>query len=197
MNSNTIKTTFIGQSTTGKTTIVHRMKYETFLGQSACTVGVNFMKISFNGINYELWDTAGQERYFALSAMYFRNSKIIVFVFDVLSPESLNAIDMFIPELNKLSNYKLIIIGNKTDLLSDNEIKNIDEITTEKLKNCSIADNIYAYISLSAKTGVNFDTFIEKLNKCAMEINNIPNPDDYDIVRLDIPDPVDNRWCAC
>lgn len=197
MNSNTVKTTFIGASTTGKTSIVHRMKYETFIGASACTVGVNFMKIPLNGINYELWDTAGQERYFALSAMYFRNSKIIVFVFDVSSPQTLNAIDMFIPKLNELNNYKLIIIGNKTDLMSDKEIKNIDDIVNEKLKNSSISDNIYAYVSLSAKTGDNFDTFIEKLTKCGMEINNIPIPDDYDVVRLDIPDPVDNRWCAC
>jgi len=196
--NNILKTILIGASTTGKTTIVNRMKYNTFNSAVSCTVGVSFSRLLHNNINYELWDTAGQERYAPLLPMYFRNSKILIFVFDVSDASSLNTIDNYIKVLNSLdnlNNYKIIIVGNKIDLITENEVANIKDIIKKKFENSTIIDKIYDYIFVSAKTGVNFDIFMDQLDRCAISINNSDNVT-TNIVKLD-NEPKNKKSCYC
>jgi small GTP-binding protein len=167
MNGVTYKTTLIGASTTGKTSIVNRMKYGYFNMTSECTIGASFAKIKHSDVIYELWDTAGQERYLSLSPMYFKGSKIIVFVFDVSEPESLNVINKYIKSLDIIDDYKIIFIGNKTDLISEKEMIDINDILKITLENLPIANKIYDHVLISTKTGDNFDVMMEKLYQCA------------------------------
>ena len=47
-----LKIVLVGASTTGKTTIVNRMKYNTFNSAVSCTIGVSFSRLTRNNINY-------------------------------------------------------------------------------------------------------------------------------------------------
>lgn len=167
MNNNKIKVTFAGSATTGKTSIVLRMKYNTFDHSTTTTIGVNFLRVEYKNVNYELWDTAGQERYHALIPMYFKGSKIIVFVFSVDDPATMRTIGAFIKGFTDIDDYKLIIVGNKTDLIQETDLENIIYSTKQFFNSLEIKDRIHSYIFMSAKTGNNFDTFLNELYKCA------------------------------
>ena len=51
--NNTFKTTLIGTTTTGKTSLVIRLKNKIFINESNCTIGASFMKLTDDGINYK------------------------------------------------------------------------------------------------------------------------------------------------
>lgn len=130
--------------------------------------------------------------------MYFRNSKILIFVFDVADTSSLNKIDNYIKVLNNLdnlNNYKIIIVGNKIDLITENETINIKDIIKIKFENSIIVDKIYDYIFVSTKTGINFDIFMDQLDRCTTSINNSDNVT-TNIVKLD-NEPDNKKLCYC
>lgn len=166
--NNTIKIIFIGESTTGKTSIVQRMKLGSFDENSISTIGSCFVQFNNEGQNCTIWDTAGQERYNALLPMYFKNAQLVIFVFDVSKVTSINYIKIYITHLQNMDNYKIIFIGNKIDLVTEDVIN----IFKEKI---SLLDGllpvkIYDYIFVSAKKGNNFDMLKKLLYKCGKEI---------------------------
>lgn len=209
MQSKSLKTTLIGESTTGKSTIVYRMRYNIFNCASECTIGASFAKLTYNDINYELWDTAGQERFFALLPMYFRGSRIILFVFDV-SNENFKNIDSYIKLVDKIDNCQIIIIGNKIDLVKETELLYIKNNLKQRFDNSVIANKIYDYVFISAKSGKNFDNLMDILYKCALKIktiddkinktNNDLDNSNNDIIgtsNIKLNKKYVNEWCSC
>jgi len=80
----TIKTVFIGESNTGKTSMVYRLMKNEFSNYSESTIGASFVTVKYDDITYQIWDTAGQERYNSLIPMYCKNAELIFFVFDLV-----------------------------------------------------------------------------------------------------------------
>ncbi len=194
---NSLKTTLIGASTTGKTSLVTRIKNNTFIDRIECTIGVSFTRLTHNNMNYELWDTAGQERFHSLLPMYFRGTKILIFVFDLSTDSTFLIIEKYFKDLEPLSNYKIIIVGNKSDLVTDTDIKIIDCKIRDKIKKSIIADKIFDYVYISAKTGVNCDVLLDMMNKCSETIT-VPNrtPRTLDLpVNLDKT--IESKQCMC
>lgn len=173
MNNN-FKTTIIGASTTGKTSLVRRMVHNVFSFTSECTVGVSFSKYTYNNLNYQLWDTAGQERFSSLLPMYFRSTRIFIFVFDVTTLDSVQDYDKYQHNLSNLDDYKIIVVGNKIDLfdkdkiVTEDRIEIIDRELRKKFKNITVSD----FVFVSAKTGVGMDKLIDALHKCGSELHN-------------------------
>jgi Ras-related protein Rab-5C len=196
-----LKVTMIGKSTVGKTSIVTRTKYGHCDEKVFATVGVSFVEIIRDNIQYKIWDTAGQERYYSLNPMYFRDSRIIIFVFDVSDISTLDHLTKYLHDLNNIDNYWIIVVGNKIDLLNDDELNEVTHLTVDKLKESPIKDYIFTYVFVSAKTGENFETFLTKLDNCAKTIRgNISNiPIIYETVMLKNNDPliIEEASCRC
>lgn len=165
-----IKVVMLGKAMVGKTSIVIRLKFDNCDEQTCATVGISFLPVYRGGINYEVWDTGGQERFRCLLPMHFRSSRIIIFVFDVTHMTSLDELDAYISDLSNLSNYYIIIIGNKVDMLTDEQLKTVVSITKFKISSCDLEDRIYGFTVVSAKTGENFNHFLQILHECAKEI---------------------------
>lgn len=57
----------IGDSRTGKSSILSRLVEDKFEENHNCTIGVEFgnflCKVNYKTINIQIWDTAGQESY--------------------------------------------------------------------------------------------------------------------------------------
>ena len=57
------KIVFLGDQSTGKTSIIHRFKYDSFEENYAATIGIDFiaqkMYVEDKTITLNLWDTAG------------------------------------------------------------------------------------------------------------------------------------------
>ena len=166
-----LKVVLIGTTTTGKTSIVRRMVHGIFHAHSDCTIGASFIKYNNGNIKYELWDTAGQERFHALLPMYFRSARILIFVFDVSNPKSMDDFDRYTRTVGTLEHYKILIIGNKIDLVTPDELQMMNTQIRKKIENSGFVNKTYDYVFTSAKTGENFDILLQTLNKCAMEIS--------------------------
>lgn len=81
---------------------------------------------STNDDNDNVNKQAGQEKFHALGPIYYREANGALLVYDVTSPDSLRKVRDWVKELNKMlgkDNIRLAIIGNKLDLLTQNDQK--------------------------------------------------------------------------
>ena len=66
---------FLGESSTGKTSLVERFRGRDFQNYEA-TIGAAFLTKTLDldeaRIRLDIWDTAGAERYASLAPMYYR-----------------------------------------------------------------------------------------------------------------------------
>jgi small GTP-binding protein len=114
----------IGDSTVGKTSILHRYTEQKFTPSHLATVGIDYFtkdeRINNKIIRVKIWDTAGQERYKSLTNAFFRNAQGIILVYDVTNMDSFESLKDWIQSIKdnigENTEMKKIIIGNKTDL---------------------------------------------------------------------------------
>lgn len=88
-NTTKYKVILLGDSCTGKTSILTRFTYGTFDPTFQSTIGIDFlsktMHLDDRSIRLQLWDTAGQERFRTLINSYVRDSSVAVILYDVTS----------------------------------------------------------------------------------------------------------------
>ena len=151
-NSFVIKTTVLGNTGVGKSAIINSINGEDFNLNLTSTVGVDFicLKKKRPNITYKffIYDLAGQEAYFSITASYFRDAKISLFVYDLNDLESFKKLAYWESEFdknNRETNPLKIFVGNKC------ELKSIDNSTLiEQLEKRGIR-----HIEVSAKENIN------------------------------------------
>lgn len=199
--SNGIKTVVLGESTIGKTSITTRLTRNIFSSHTESTIGAAFAVGSgdkFGNHKFSFWDTAGQERYSAIIPMYYRDAKLVLFVFDMSNINTIDRIDEYLKKMmnNTSNNFEIIVIGNKIDLISIDDIANIDSYIKDKLQIYNIKDFIY----VSTKTGQNFDILLKKIvekGDIISERESIVNTDNnLDIVVLNQESKFDYLKCS-
>ena len=126
MSLEPIKVVLVGESGTGKTSIIQQYAYKIFDPNCATSISSQYVSqvINFPDLNksikLEIWDTAGQERYRSIAKLFYKDAKIIIFVYDVTSRVSFDElINFWIPEVQISINVKDVIFGliaNKSDL---------------------------------------------------------------------------------
>jgi len=157
-----IKAITLGPTGSGKSSFLNRIVNNKFTKATLPTIGVDFFQKNLYEKNVKItfWDTAGQEYYNAINVSYYRNSSIIICIFDL---NDINGIDQIIKKLDDCQNYCsnnafISLIGNKSDLkISPDTLS----ITTEKIH--QFCQNYNAnYYQVSCLTG---DNCIESINK--------------------------------
>ena len=125
-----LKLVLLGDSGVGKTNLISRYISNSFDENTRATIGVEFFCKNFRinkkrTIKVEIWDTAGQERYKAITSVYYKGAKGAFIVYDITSRKTFENIDKWIGEIKERTtdDVKLIIIGNKTDLNNEREVK--------------------------------------------------------------------------
>ena len=163
-NTREIKVILVGRSGVGKTNIINALTGNKFNPNTESTINSTFLdkKIVKNDINYilDIWDTAGQEKYHAVTRIFIKDSKIVIFVYDITVTESFNELkDYWIKNVKDILGDDAIygVAGNKKDLITKEKVK--EEQGSE------LAEQIGAKFKLtSAKTGViGINQFIETL----------------------------------
>ena len=172
MSFETIKVVLIGESGSGKTSIIQQFAYKIFDPNCATSISSQYVSkvISFSdlrkSLRMEIWDTAGQERYRSMAKLFYQDAKIIIFVYDVTSKSSFDElINYWIPEVQNTINTKEVIFGlvaNKSDLYE------IECITSEQ--GIKLADEINAiFQKTSAKLGLGISLLFENLGRTYLE----------------------------
>lgn len=136
------KVVVLGESSVGKTSLVHRFTSNRFDSRTSNTIGAAFTTKVHSSpnkpdkkINLEIWDTAGQERYRSLTPMYYRNAKTALVCFDMNNVEStLDTARFWIQqlELNNSSStenkIEIRLVGTKADLVKGDKTALEDQV---------------------------------------------------------------------
>ena len=170
MSDDNLKVILIGESGVGKTCLIN---VSTGLGfdmneKTSLTASYLTKKIIINGIAYtiSLWDTVGQEKLRNLTKIFFKNSKIVIFVYDITSKKSFEGLESWEKDVKELLGDNIVkgVVGNKQDLFMN------EEVTEEE--GSKHANSINAKFRLvSAKTDPeSFNVFLEELLKDYLKI---------------------------
>ena len=126
-----IKIVIIGDAAVGKTALRKKYSDTSYDQEYKHILGADFAAKHFSKNNedfsMQVWDIAAKERFDKSKELFFKSIFGALLVFDVTNRESFNNIRYWLDELRKVESKELalIIIGNKTDLRSDQESASI------------------------------------------------------------------------
>ena len=158
-----IKIILVGEPYTGKTSLINTaigLKFEE--NKEMSTAAANFVPKEFiiDGKKYltNLWDTIGQEKFRSLTKIFIKDSKIVVFVFDITNKNSFKELNFWMNTIEEILGVDTIlgIAANKQDLYDKEQVKE------EEIKKFSDEKNI-PYKYTTAKNPKLFISFLEEL----------------------------------
>ena len=150
-HENDLKTILLGIQGVGKTNLIKIATGRKFEEEQNSTLSVSFFekKIVIDKIEYkiDLWDTIGQENLRQLTKLFYNNSKIVIFVYDITSLKSFEELKSWHEEVIDQVGDDIIkgVVGNKMDLYDNEQVK--EEQGKEFAKSIGAE-----YLSISAKT---------------------------------------------
>ena len=123
-----IKTILVGMSGTGKTNIINALINQPFDSDQISTQTSSFVDkyitVGKKKYHIEIWDTAGQEKYRSLTKIFIKDSKIVIFVYDITTKASFEEIDYWVNTVKEILGDSpfYALIGNKKDLFTQEEV---------------------------------------------------------------------------
>ena len=167
-----IKVTIVGNIGVGKTCILTRLIKDEFCKSSKSTAGANYSKLDliFNNqkITLDVWDTAGQEKFRTMGRQFYKNSNIIIIVYDITNKESFEDIQNYWYDDVKENGekFKVIgIVGNKFDLYDKEGVDEVDDKIVQKFVDKIKNDKEIKIVKMkvSAKNGTNIKNLFNEL----------------------------------
>jgi small GTP-binding protein len=158
--SDIFKILLVGDSGTGKSSLMKRYCDDIFSESYISTIGVDFKikEYTKNNKTYkiQIWDTAGQERFRTITRTYFRGAQCCLIFFDITNSLSFQNISYWIEE--SIQNCQkvplLVLVGTKKDII------NRREVPKEVIENF-IKERKMMYFEISSKDGENIDKLFD------------------------------------
>ena len=160
-----VKVILLGESGTGKTSLINVAVGRGFTEDMCPTVASNFSQMEFimNDKTYKLniWDTAGQEKYRALTKLFIKESNIVIFVYSIDNRSTFESLSFWIKFAKDALGNKPIyaIVGNKSDLINN------EEVSEEKITKYSEEVGIQLRFVSAKEDGPGIAKFFELLLK--------------------------------
>ena len=182
-DDSTIKGILLGEMAVGKTNLITIASggefSENYESTAACSFSIKKIVIKGNEFYIQLWDTIGQERLRTLTKLFYNNSKIVIFVYDITHKDSFEELKKYwVKDVEDKLGKDVIkgIVGNKIDLFMK------EEVTEDQGK--EFAKSVDAeFLLSSAKTDgpKKFEDFLIKLyEKYLTKIGGQPNTNSKD-----------------
>ena len=120
-----IKCVLLGESGTGKSSLIERFINNTFRKDTPSTlIGSFSSKVVYYEkenikIRYDIWDTAGQEKYRSINKIFYQDAQVTLLVYDITQKETYDAIkNYWFQEVkdNAPEDVIVFIVGNKSDI---------------------------------------------------------------------------------
>ena len=132
MAKNEYKAILLGESGTGKTSLINVSVGIKFQDGIASTLASSYVEKHFqkgkNEYILDLWDTNGQEKYRAMTKLFVKNSKIVIFVYSTDNRYTFQTLNYWIDYAKGVlgDNFIIGIVGNKSDLYMKEEVQEIE-----------------------------------------------------------------------
>jgi len=161
-----LKITLIGDSSSGKTAIYDRFLSDRFYTTDLRVSDYPSKSLTIDGhlVKLQVWDTAGQESFRLVTRSYYKNSGVLIFVFDVTNPKTLDSFEMWLHDCfsSVPLGTTMIIMGNKIDLKKHSQID-------EKISAIQKKYPFIPYFETSAKEAINVEQAFQTIAKNAMK----------------------------
>ena len=128
-----LKVVLVGESGVGKTSIISQFTTHKFDPHRETSLSAQFISktVEFQdlgkSIKFDIWDTVGQEKYRSLAEIFYRDAKVVIFVYDITTENSLKGLkEYWYQEVKSKSTGKplLAVVANKIDLYKDQKVGN-------------------------------------------------------------------------
>ncbi|KAM4795496.1 ras-related protein Rab-7L1 [Rhinophrynus dorsalis] len=182
------KVLVIGDSTVGKTSLLHRYVHDVFGKDYKMTMGVDFaLKVvqwsDTETVRLQLWDIAGQERFTSMTRLYYKQASACIIMFDLTNAESFRNCQMWKDDLdNKVTLpsgdlVPCILLANKCDLSPW-------AVSREQIDQFSKENNFIGWTETSVKENKNISESMRVLMERIMAsrepgYSSFPTPGDY------------------
>ena len=161
-----IKILLLGESQTGKTSLINRICFNKFVEEFSPTVTVEsydyFIRINDFTLRIQIWDTPGKDEYSSVIKNYSQSTDYAIFFYSVDDKTSFNKINEWYTIFQQKSlnnNINNILIGNKKDLDNDKKI-----ITFEQGENLARQYKCFMFKEISCKNEDDIDNILEFFN---------------------------------
>lgn len=152
-----LKFVLVGESGTGKSSLLLRFVEDSFSASFIATIGIDFkvkqVVLSGKKVKIQVWDTAGQERFKTITKAYYRGAEAIILVYDTTDKHSFNKLENWIGDIEGGITHDpiRILVGNKCDMAE------MRQIQKEEGEQFASLQNFY-FFETSSLTGENVET---------------------------------------
>ncbi|CEO96577.1 hypothetical protein PBRA_005186 [Plasmodiophora brassicae] len=134
-----IKVGMIGDSQTGKTSLMVKYVEGRFDEDYIQTLGVNFMEKTINlrnlEITFSIWDLGGQQEYLHMLPLVCNDAVALLFMFDLCRKSTLTAVKEWYRQARKLNKSAVpFLIGTKYDVFAKASMETKEDITKQYLQ---------------------------------------------------------------
>ncbi|KAF5895953.1 ras and EF-hand domain-containing protein, partial [Clarias magur] len=115
------KIILVGNSSVGKTALMHRFCDGDFHADTATTVGIDYsvrtLNLGDSHVVVQVWDTAGQERFRSITKQFFRKADGVVVTYDITQHDSFKAVRSWLVSIQETvgGSIPIMLLGNKSD----------------------------------------------------------------------------------
>jgi len=158
------KIVVLGHFGVGKTSLIKRFVDDSFTDNYKVSIGVHITKkvveIAADSMSLILWDLEGTDDIETIRNAYLLGTHGVIFVFDVTRPSTFQNLNSDLEIIKKkLPNIPFLTIGNKTDLVVLDELKQLLEhntISTDFLTSAKTGDTVNnAFLKLAKLLNAN------------------------------------------
>jgi small GTP-binding protein len=130
-----IKVVLLGETGVGKTSIISQFTTHTFDPHRETSLSAQFISKTVyfqdigQSIKFDIWDTVGQEKYRSLAKIFYKDAKVIIFVYDITRPETFEGLKNYWYDETKNNTDGepiLAVVANKIDLYANSKVSNND-----------------------------------------------------------------------
>lgn len=174
----TIRCITLGDTATGKTSLLTRIAFDRFEESYDATIGIDYLahivRRHGRSIKLQLWDTAGAERFRSIISSYFRNSHICFLVYSLTHRCSfLRVLTWYRLALDSNFKGRFILVGTKYS-------RDMREVSYQEGQELALKLDV-PFVETSAADGYNVHTLVHlTIQECCGNMFDVkPTADDH------------------